>query len=364
MDRPRQPGHRGAAPALRLPRRPDPRRARALSADHPARLVHRPLGQAPARPQPPPRSWARRTVVVHPPFRWQRQYARDFVTGIWRMADETDVRFAVENMYPWRYRDREMLAYAPDWDVTKDDYRHFTIDLSHTATARTDAIEMIDRMGDRLGHVHLADGKGSAKDEHLVPGRGTPALRRAAGAPRPDRLRRPCRHRGQHPPRDVQRRTRGRPRRGAGLHPPAPRLATRPGAPHGDRPRRPARTPPGDGPRRRRRGRRPRPAAPATASWPRPARSSPSAATTRRRCAASPRRQAWTPRWCTTTSAPRNRSSRRPSSVAFAPALDASGRHRGRPARRRRRAPDPLHPRRLGEPGHPCTAAGDRPLGA
>ena len=88
------------------------------------------------------------------------------------MADETDVRFAVENMYPWRYRDREMLAYAPDWDVTKDDYRHFTVDLSHTATARTDALAMVDRMGDRLGHVHLADGNGSAKDEHLVPGRG------------------------------------------------------------------------------------------------------------------------------------------------------------------------------------------------
>ncbi|GAB1337023.1 sugar phosphate isomerase/epimerase [Streptomyces sp. E-15] len=113
------------------------------------------------------------TVVVHPPFRWQRQYARDFVDGIWRMADETDVRFAVENMYPWRYRDREMLAYAPDWDVTNDDYRHFTIDLSHTATARTDALGMADRMADRLGHVHLADGRGSAKDEHLVPGRGT-----------------------------------------------------------------------------------------------------------------------------------------------------------------------------------------------
>ncbi|RLV80894.1 hypothetical protein D3C57_120955 [Streptomyces rapamycinicus NRRL 5491] len=113
------------------------------------------------------------TVVVHPPFRWQRAYARGFVRGIWRMADETDVRFAVENMYPWRYRDREMLAYAPGWDVTQDDYRHFTIDLSHTATARTDALEMVDRMGDRLAHLHLADGQGSNKDEHLVPGRGT-----------------------------------------------------------------------------------------------------------------------------------------------------------------------------------------------
>ena len=113
------------------------------------------------------------TVVVHPPFRWQRQYARDFVQGVWRMADETDVRFAVENMYPWRYRDREVAAYAPDWDPTTEDYRHFTVDLSHVATSRTDALAMVDRMGDRLAHVHLADGSGSAKDEHLIPGRGT-----------------------------------------------------------------------------------------------------------------------------------------------------------------------------------------------
>ena len=28
-------------------------------------------------------------------------------------------------------------------------------------------------LGDRLSHVHLADGSGSPRDEHLVPGRGT-----------------------------------------------------------------------------------------------------------------------------------------------------------------------------------------------
>jgi sugar phosphate isomerase/epimerase len=111
-------------------------------------------------------------VVVHPPFRWQRQYAREFVEGINRMAGETDVRFAVENMYPWRYRDREVLAYAPGWDVTDEEYRHFTIDLSHVATSRIDAFAMVERMGERLAHVHLADGSGSGKDEHLIPGRG------------------------------------------------------------------------------------------------------------------------------------------------------------------------------------------------
>jgi sugar phosphate isomerase/epimerase len=119
-----------------------------------------------------------KTVVVHPPFVWQTKYAADFVAGIRRMQDETDVRFAVENMYPWRtprnriVGERGVEAYAPGWDPTEQDYPHFTLDLSHTATSRIDTLAMLDRMGGRLAHLHLADGSGSNADEHLVPGRG------------------------------------------------------------------------------------------------------------------------------------------------------------------------------------------------
>jgi sugar phosphate isomerase/epimerase len=112
-------------------------------------------------------------VVVHPPFRWQRDYARDFVAGLARMALETDVVFAVENMFPWRARGREVAAYAPDWNPVDDDYEHLTLDLSHTAVSGDDALSMAEVMGSRLAHVHLADGSGSNRDEHLVPGRGT-----------------------------------------------------------------------------------------------------------------------------------------------------------------------------------------------
>jgi sugar phosphate isomerase/epimerase len=112
------------------------------------------------------------TVVVHPPFRWQREYARGFVEGLTRMQDETDVVFAVENMFPWRARSREIAAYLPHWDVLEIDYPAVTLDLSHTAVSGTDALETLDVIGDRLAHVHLADGKGSNRDEHLVPGRG------------------------------------------------------------------------------------------------------------------------------------------------------------------------------------------------
>jgi sugar phosphate isomerase/epimerase len=100
------------------------------------------------------------TVVVHPPFRWQRDYARGFVEGLARMAEDTPIRFAVENMYPWRAASREIKAYSPDWDIVDEDYPHTTLDLSHTSVSGRDARGMVDQLG-------------SARDEHLIPGRGT-----------------------------------------------------------------------------------------------------------------------------------------------------------------------------------------------
>jgi len=112
------------------------------------------------------------TVVVHPPFRWQREYARQFVGGISQMTAETDVVFAVENMFPLRARGRAVVPYSPDWDPTTADFPAFTLDLSHTSVSQSDALAMAVTMGDRLAHVHIADGIGSPRDEHLVPGRG------------------------------------------------------------------------------------------------------------------------------------------------------------------------------------------------
>jgi sugar phosphate isomerase/epimerase len=126
-----------------------------------------------------------RVVVVHPPFRWQRDYARDFAAGLARMQDETDVLFAVENMFPLRARGAEVAPYAPSWNPVPMDYPHVTLDLSHTAVSGSDALAMADELGGRLAHVHLADGTGVPnRDEHLVPGRGSqpcaPLLHRLA----------------------------------------------------------------------------------------------------------------------------------------------------------------------------------------
>jgi sugar phosphate isomerase/epimerase len=112
-------------------------------------------------------------VVVHPPFSWQREYARNFAAGLERLSGEhRGVRFAVENMFPVRMAGRQFVPYTPGWDPTQAGYDAYTLDLSHCAVSRSDPLAMAEQMGDKLAHVHLGDGSGEPRDEHLVPGRG------------------------------------------------------------------------------------------------------------------------------------------------------------------------------------------------
>lgn len=111
-------------------------------------------------------------VVVHPPFRWQRDYGAGFVEGIKELNAASDVIYAVENMYPWRTPGRHFQAYLPGWDPTPYDYDHLTLDLSHASTAQRHSMDLVHAWGKRLAHLHLTDGTGSFKDEHLMPGEG------------------------------------------------------------------------------------------------------------------------------------------------------------------------------------------------
>ncbi|MGH3959038.1 sugar phosphate isomerase/epimerase family protein [Mycobacterium sp.] len=132
------------------------------------------------------------TVVVHPPFRWQRRYAEGFTEQVAALEESRDVLVAVENMFPFRAdrffragQSKERMrrrgggpgpgisAFAPSYDPLDGNHAHYTLDLSHTATAGTDAVDMAQRMGSGLVHLHLCDGSGLPADEHLVPGRGS-----------------------------------------------------------------------------------------------------------------------------------------------------------------------------------------------
>lgn len=116
------------------------------------------------------------TVVVHPPFRWQRRYGDAFADLVAELEQDSGVAIAVENMFkvrpPGGGRNARVSAFRPSIDPTDVGYAHYTLDLSHTAAAGMDALALADRMGNGLSHVHLADGVGLPKDQHLVPGRG------------------------------------------------------------------------------------------------------------------------------------------------------------------------------------------------
>ncbi|MEU5691453.1 sugar phosphate isomerase/epimerase family protein [Actinosynnema sp. NPDC020468] len=131
-----------------------------------------------------------RTVVLHPPFLWQRRYAEGFADLVAGLEDESGVRIAVENMFPVRRelgrgRSVQVTAFRPSIDPTDVGHRNYTLDLSHASAASMDAMELFKRMGPALTHVHLADGSGLPKDEHLVPGRGNQPCAELCRALRP-----------------------------------------------------------------------------------------------------------------------------------------------------------------------------------
>jgi sugar phosphate isomerase/epimerase len=116
------------------------------------------------------------TVVVHPPFRWQRRYGDSFAELVAELEEDSGVRVAVENMFkvrpPGGGRNSRVSAFRPSIDPTDIGYANYTLDLSHTSAAQMDALALAKRMGSGLTHLHLADGTGQPRDQHLVPGRG------------------------------------------------------------------------------------------------------------------------------------------------------------------------------------------------
>jgi sugar phosphate isomerase/epimerase len=117
-------------------------------------------------------------VVVHPPFRWQADYARNFERIVREVSQRHSIQVAVENMFPWKIARRSLKAYSPSPDPTMLDVDTMTLDFSHASLSGRDSLELALAMGQKLRHIHLCDGSGSLDegkvfDEHLIPGRGT-----------------------------------------------------------------------------------------------------------------------------------------------------------------------------------------------
>ena len=295
----------GDQAALRPPRDAGLGRARAVPALHPAGLGHRALGQARAVRRDGARGRRRggRRAPAVPLAEGLRPRVRRRHRGAGGL-DRARLRgrehVPVAGLRPARHGDVPARLGPVGASPTPTPRS-----TSRTPRSRTPTwSRWPSRLGDRLRHIHLTDGTGSAKDEHLVPGPRLDGRRRRSCATwrRPASTARSC-SRSTPASATTGAEREARPARVAGVRPRAPRrghavsrlrrrvAGRRPGAPD---------TRAGD-PRARRASCSPRRASPA------------------RRCARSPPRPASTPRWCTTTSAPRTTCSSPPSSCAVDP---------------------------------------------
>jgi sugar phosphate isomerase/epimerase len=112
-------------------------------------------------------------VVVHPPYRWQSKYRAWLSDGLPALSAATEVRIAVENMFPVRVRGRRVGTFHAVSTLEElEGFDHVVLDTSHAAVAGLDLVESFEALQHRLRHVHLSDNAGKGWDSHLPVGEG------------------------------------------------------------------------------------------------------------------------------------------------------------------------------------------------
>ena len=123
-----------------------------------------------------------KTVIVHPPFRWQREFSDSFRTLVKELHHkyEGQIEITVENMYSVEKFGRKVEPYLCMEDPSMADFPCLCLDTSHAAAARWDPIELYKQMRGRVRHIHFSDSTSKKGDEHLPPGHGTLPLEELA----------------------------------------------------------------------------------------------------------------------------------------------------------------------------------------
>lgn len=113
------------------------------------------------------------SYVVHPPYLWERDYARWITDECEAYSAEHGVTVAVETMYPKWVAGRRVRAYR--WLEAQALFEaspHVALDTSHLTVARQDILDAYRILAPRLRHVHLSNNNGDGKDGHLEVDKG------------------------------------------------------------------------------------------------------------------------------------------------------------------------------------------------
>jgi sugar phosphate isomerase/epimerase len=106
--------------------------------------------------------------IVHPPYLWERAYARWVADECAKVSVAEGVTVAVETMYPRWVAGRRLRGHR--WLYPKELYDaapFVVLDTSHLAVAREDLLDAYHQLLPKLVHVHLSDNAGDGRDGHL-----------------------------------------------------------------------------------------------------------------------------------------------------------------------------------------------------
>ena len=116
-------------------------------------------------------------VVVHPPFRWQREYRRWLEERLPDFSARTGVSIAVENMFPLRLRGEGGVRFHADQELERyERFEHVVLDTSHAAVSGLDLIDSARQLR-ACAHLHLSNNAGKGWDSHLPVDEGVLPLR-------------------------------------------------------------------------------------------------------------------------------------------------------------------------------------------
>ncbi|HVF54110.1 MAG TPA: sugar phosphate isomerase/epimerase [Actinomycetota bacterium] len=108
------------------------------------------------------------TMIVHPPYMWERAYARWVTRESEAFAEETGVTVAVETMYPAWVAGRRVRAYRwLDPKALLEACPKVALDTSHVTVARGDILDAYEILAPKLTHIHLSDNARDGRDGHL-----------------------------------------------------------------------------------------------------------------------------------------------------------------------------------------------------
>jgi sugar phosphate isomerase/epimerase len=112
------------------------------------------------------------TVVIHPPYRWQVQYADWLDEEIPRIREETGVTIAVENMFAINVNGRSLRFFSGTTPSELGRWPYLVLDTSHLAVAGGDLLAAWDALADRVVHLHVSNNDGRGRDTHGLLDRG------------------------------------------------------------------------------------------------------------------------------------------------------------------------------------------------